>query len=322
MKCLTRCLAFLALVLASALASASAANFPSQPVQIVVGYPPGSTMDNLARMLAVGLNKVTGGSFIVTNKAGAAGTIGAEAVAHAKPDGYTLFISGSSTHSANPSMMKSLRYDPVKDFAPVAHIASVAYALVVNANSPARNLADLSRESQKTAGGLSFGYGSQLGQVSAATISKMANIKVIGVPYKGQPLALNDLISGQIHFLVADIPVVLPHIKSGRLRAVAVLTKDRSPLLPEVATLPEQGLQGYDLEGWIGLSAPAGTPPEVVKVLADATAKVLEDPPLRAQLSGMGMDYQPGSPTKFGKLVQDQVRIWAQKVTDAGIQPE
>jgi len=300
---------------------AVAAEYPSQPVRIVVAYPAGSTMDNLARMLATDLGVRMGGTFIIDNKPGAAGQIGAEAVAKAKPDGYTLFISGSSTHSANPAMFSQLRYDPVKDFAPVIHIASLTYALVVNADSPIHTVKDLARQSQARPQGVSFGYGSQLGQVAGASISKMAGIKATAIPYKGQPLAVTDLIAGQVQFMIADIPVLLPHIKSGRLRPVAVLTKARSPLLPDVPTLTEQGLPGYDLDGWIGLSAPAGTPPDIVRTLADATAKVIENPAMRSKLSSMGMEYQPGTPATFARMVQEQLRVWAQKVRDAGIQP-
>jgi tripartite-type tricarboxylate transporter receptor subunit TctC len=300
--------------------AAFAANYPKQPVHIVVAYPAGSTMDNLARMLGSELQAKMGAPFIIDNKPGAAGQIGAEAVAKAKPDGYTLFISGSSTHSANPALFKHLRYDPVKDFAPVIHVASLSYVLVVNAESPAHSIKDLAKESQRP-GGVSFGYGSQLGQIAAASISKTAGIKATGIPYKGQPEAVRDLIGGETQFIVADVPVLLPMIKSGQLRPLAVLTKKRSPLLPQVPTLAEQGVPNYGLEGWIGLSAPAGTPPDVVNAVADATAKVIEKPAMRAKLSAMGMEYEPGTPATFGRMVQEQLRIWAQKVKDAGLQP-
>lgn len=322
MKKLRAVLLFLAVALGLSHGTASASAYPSEPVHIIVAYPAGSTMDNLARMLAADLQSRMGAPFIIDNKPGAAGQIGAEAAARAKPDGYTLFISGSSTHSANPALFKQLRYDPVKDFTPVIHIASVTYALVVNADSPARTVKELAAQSKSAPQGLSFGYGSQLARVAGATISRLAGVRATEVPYKGQPPAISDLLGGQIQFLIADIPVLLPQIKAGKLRPLAVLTPQRSPLLPEVPTLTEQGLQGYDLDGWIGLSAPANTPRTVVDALAKATAAVISNPSMHEHLSAMGMEYRPGTPERFGKMVQDQVRIWKEKVHDAGIPAE
>ena len=299
-----------------------AADFPASTIKIVVAYPAGSTMDVLARQLAADLQGVTGGNFIVDNRPGAAGTIGAELVAKAPPDGYTLFISGSSTHSANPALFKQLRYDPVKDYTHIVHIASLTYALAVSADRPVKSMADLVKSASAQPKGLSYAYGSQLAQIAGASISKMTGMQAFGVPYKGQPPAITDLIGGQVDFMIADIPVLLQLIKAGKLRAVAILNNMRSPLLPGVATLTEQGFPGYDLAGWIGLSAPANTPPNVVKILADASARVLSNPVLKNRLSEMGMEYQPNTPTEFKQLIADQVGIWAIKVKDAGIKPE
>ena len=299
-----------------------AAEYPVRPVQIVVAYPPGSTMDNLARMLAIELQGVTGINFLVTNRPGAAGQLGSEFVAKSLPDGYTRLISGSSSHSANPALFKTLRYDPVKGFTHIVHIASLGYALVVNAKSPVKNVYELAAYAKTKPQGLSYAYGSQLGQIAAASIAKMAGISAIGVPYKGQPPAMMDLIGGQVDFMIADVPVLVPQIKNGGLRAIAVLNKSPSPLIPMAATLSEQGYREYDLEGWIGLSGPANMSPAVVKTLADATAKVLTNPVFRAQLSGMGMEHEPGPPAKFAQLVDRQLGIWARNVYDAGIKPE
>jgi tripartite-type tricarboxylate transporter receptor subunit TctC len=299
-----------------------AADYPVRPVHIVVAYPPGSTMDVLARLLAADLQTIMGGTFIVENRPGAAGQIGAEFVARAPADGYTLFISGSSTHSANPALFKKLRYDPVRDFTPIVHIASLTYALVVNADTPVKSLSELAQYANTQPKGLAYAYGSQLGQIAGASISKLSGMKTIGVPYKGQPPALTDLIGGQVQFLVADIPVILPHIKSGKLRAIAVLNDLRSPLLPEVPTLAEQGYKGYDLVGWVGLSGPANTPPAVVNMLATASTKALSNPTLRNRLSNMGMEFSLNSPAQFGALVANQIGVWSKKARDAGIDAE
>jgi tripartite-type tricarboxylate transporter receptor subunit TctC len=312
----------LALLCGAPLAAIAANTFPERPVHIVVAYPAGSTMDTLARLIAAEMQSAINAVFIVDNKPGAAGQIGAEFVAKSVPDGYTLFISGSSTHSANPSLYKQLRYDPVKDYTPIVEIATVTYALVVNSNLPVNNIADLARYAKTRPKGVSYAYGSQLAQISSATVTRMAGFPAVAVPYKGQPPAMTDLLGGQVDFMIADVPFLLPQIQGGKMRALAVLNNARSPLLPAIPTLKEQGLVGYDLAGWIGLSGPAGVPADIVKTLSQASAKVLGEPAFRARLSSMGMEYEPNSPAEFGQLVADQVGVWSRKVKDAGIQPE
>lgn len=293
-----------------------------KPVRIIVGYPAGSTMDTLARMIAVEVQDRMKVAFIVENKPGANGTIGAEFVAHAPPDGTTLFIAGSSTHSANPALIRGLRYDPIRDFTPVIEIATLTYALVVNASQPAQTMADLVREAKSRPAGLTFAHGSQLGLIAASSISKIAGMQTTGVPYKGQPQVLTDLIGGHVDFTVADVPVLLPHIRSGKLRPLAVLNATRSPLLPDVPTLQEQGLTGYDLLGWVGLEGPAGMPPDITRALSKSFAEVLSVPAFRARLLAMGMEWRPNTPEEFGNTVSQQLNIWAQKVKDAGIKSE
>jgi len=299
-----------------------AEQYPARPVHIVVAYPAGSTMDVVARMLAGGLHGVTGGTFVVDNRPGAEGRIGAEFVAKAPPDGYTLFISGSSTHSANPALFKQLPYDPVKDFSPITEIASLTYALAVNADAPVKNLRDLAALAASRPKGLSYAYGSQLAQIAAATIAKLTGMNALGVPYKGQPPAMTDLIGGEVDFMIADVPVLVPQIRAGKLRALAVFNEARSPLLPDVPTLAEQGITGYDLLGWIGLSAPARTPQDIVETLYRAADEVLKAPAFQAKLTEMGMTYDPSSPDQFARLVVTQLSIWSKKAKDAGIAQE
>lgn len=297
-------------------------DYPSRPVRIIVAYPAGSTMDVLARMISNGLHDTIGGTFVVENRPGAAGQIGAEFVAKAAPDGYTLMISGSSTHSADPAVFKKLRYDPIKDFTPIVHLASLTYALVVASNVPVKSVPELVQYAQSRSEGLLYAYGSQLAQVSAAAIAKMIDIKATGVAYPGQPPAIQDLIAGQVQFMVGDVPVLMPQVTSRNIRAIAVLNDTRSPLLPDVPTLLEEGYPGYDLTGWMGLSAPANTPSPIVNILAQGSAKVLSAPQFRDRLAKLGMTYIPGTPATFQKLVADQLKVWSRRVQEAGIVPQ
>lgn len=306
---------------AAAVANAQTA-WPSKPVMIVVAYPPGSTMDILARMLAPELQAELGGTFIVDNKAGASGRIGAGHVAKAPADGYTLLISGNSTHSANPSLYKSLQYDPVKDFTQITRIATMPYAIVVGPKSTAKTLPEFSAQARANSGKLSYGFGSPAAQVAAVALGSIEHFSAVGVPYKGQPPAITDLIGGQIDFLLADLPVLVPHVRSGKLRALTVFSDKRSALLPDVPTMAEVGVSGYNLAAWIGLSGPAGLPADVVTKLSGALGKVLVQPRVTASLLQLGMEHQPNTPAQFNAFVGEQLAVWGKRVRDAGIQAE
>jgi tripartite-type tricarboxylate transporter receptor subunit TctC len=311
-----------AALLALAAGAAHAQAWPAKPVKIVVAYPAGSTMDILARMLSVELQSEMGGTFLVDNKPGVSGRIGAEFAARSPPDGYTLFISGNSTHSANPSLYKQLQYDPVKDFTQIIRISTMPYAIVVGPKMAAKTLAEFTAQARANSGKMSYAYGSPSAQIAAVAFSSIEGFQAVGVPYKGQPPAITDLIGGQIDFLMADLPVLVPHVKAGSLRALTVFSDKRSALLPDVPTMGEVGVTNYNLAAWIGLSGPAGMPAPVVNSLSGALSRILVRPKVTAQLLQLGMEHSPNTPDQFNAFVKEQLSVWGRRVHDAGIKPE
>ncbi|VCU68898.1 Tripartite tricarboxylate transporter family receptor [Pigmentiphaga humi] len=319
-----RTFSLLAAVGAASLALSAQATeaWPSRPVSIVVAYPPGSTMDILARLVAQNLQEELKASFLVENRPGASGRIGAEYVARAAKDGYTLFISGNSTHSANPSLFKKLGYDPVKDFTPIIRIATMPYALAVREKSNIKTLAEFVKQAQQSKGRFAYAYGSPSAQVASVAFAASEGFDALGVPYKGQPPALTDLIGGQVDFIMADLPVLVPYVHAGTLRVLTVFSDKRSPLLPQVPTMLEGGVKGYDLAAWIGVSGPAGLPPEITSKLSDALSRILVKPEVTARLQTLGMQHSPNTPNQFAKYVDEQLLSWGQRVREAGIPAE
>jgi len=294
----------------------------SGTTKIVVAYSAGTTMDVSARILAQGLQAELGGVFIVENRPGAAGRIGAEYVAKAKPDGQTLFISGNSTHSANPSLFKQLNYDPIKDFTAIARIATFPYILVTNSNKSAKTFRDFIKYARDSAGKLNYGYGSPAARVATTTLARTERFDAVGVPYPGQPQAITDLISGQIDFLITDLSVSVPHIKGGTLTALALLADARSKSLPDVPTVQESGSPRFSLTAWMGVSGPAGIPPGTTARLSVAVNKILAQPHVQEQLQKLGMDLAPNTPSEFQGFVTSQLAVWTENVRAAGIQPD
>ena len=297
-------------------------SYPRTPVKIVVAYPAGSTMDVCARLIAQGLQAEIGGSFVVENKPGASGRIGAEYAAKAAPDGHTLFISGNSTHSANPSLFKDLKYDPVKDFTQITRVATMPYALVVGSKMPVKSFADFAAQGKASAGKLNYGFGSPASRVATTTLLRIQQFYAVGVPYPGQPPAITDLLGGRTEFLIADLAVLVPHVEGGGLRALTVLADRRSQILPQVPTMKEVGLSDYRLEAWLGVSGPAGISPEIVNRLSIALNKILARSDVNASLLKLGMEYSSNSPKDFESFVKDQLAVWTRNVREAGIQPE
>jgi tripartite-type tricarboxylate transporter receptor subunit TctC len=290
--------------------------------KIVVAYSSGTTMDVSARILANALQGELGGVFIVENKPGGAGRIGAEYVARSKPDGLTLFISGNSTHSANPSLYKQLNYDPVKDFTAIARIATFPYILVTSPNKPFKTYRDFIKSAQNSSGKLNYGYGSPAARVATMTLARTERFDAVGVPYQGQPPAITDLLSGQIDFLITDLAVAVPHIKGGSLVALALLADTRSKSIPDVPTVQESGSPRFSLTAWMGVSGPAGMPPEITARLSTAINKILTEPHLQEQLEKLGMQVSPTDPSQFQNFVRSQLAVWTENVRAAGIQPE
>ena len=299
--------------------TAVAQGYPNRAVRIIVPFPPGSGPDLIARIVGQQLQEDLRQNFIIDNKAGAQGSIGATEAAKAAPDGYTLFVPTNTTHAANPSLFKSLAYDPVRDFAPIARLCSSALMLVVKPEFPAANLKEFIAYAKTHE--LTSGYGSSASQVSNAMLKSFAGAKIIDVPYKGLPQAVTDLMGGQVQLVFADYAAAFSQIKAGRLKGLGITSKERSSLAPDMPAIAET-LPGFDLSTWYGLLAPAGTPRAVVIRLQDAALRAIDKPDVKARFAAVNLDPAPMSAEVFGEFIKSEVVRWARLIKEAGIQPE
>lgn len=305
-------------------ASAQApAAWPQRPVKIIIGFGPGSGTDILARLIAEELRVALGQPFIVDNRPGASAQIAASAVARAEPDGYTLFLTSNTSHSVNPHVFKKLPYDPVADFTPIGGVAYFPFILAVNAQLPVRTAREFVSYARSHRGNFNYAYGTPTVQIPAEALNRLLDLKAIGVPYKSSPAALNDVVGGQVQFLVVDLASARPLLSAGRLRALAVTTSKRTGLAPELPTIEETlGLKDFDLAAWTGLFGPAHLPREIVDKLSAALLAALARPEVRERLLNSGAEPTPSDPATFTALVKRQLELWGGKVKDAGIQPE
>jgi tripartite-type tricarboxylate transporter receptor subunit TctC len=311
--------ALLAATLLASGAAAFAQGWPGRPVRVVVPLSPGGFADVPARIVAPRLSTALGQQVFVENKPGAGGTIGADFVAKSKPDGYTLLWTGTP-HVISAWLYKNLPYDTLKDFAPVALVASGPYVLVVNPQLAVSTVPDLIAAAKAQPGKIDFassGNGSAQHLV-AALFNSMAGINLNHVPYKGSGPAMQDLVSGQVKVSFAGIPNVLTHVRNGRLRALAVTTPQRSPDLPEVPTVAEAGVPGYEATLWLNISAPAGTPPEIVQRLYAETAKILQDPEVVQGFRAAGLEASLLDPQALGAFMRVEHDKWGKVVRETG----
>ena len=309
------------LALASAPAAAQAATYPSKPIRIVVPYPPGGFNDTLARTVGARLQTVWGQPVTVDNKPGGGTVIGTDAVAKSAPDGYTLFIMPFA-FAVNPSIFKKLPYDPVKDFAPITLAATTPNLLVVGPAVKAGSVAELI--TQAKGGGLNYastGVGSS-NHLSMEKFKQMAGVDITHVPYKGSAPAVTDLLGGQVGVMFDNIPNVIQHVKSGKLRALAVTSPKRSPHVPDLPTVAEAGVPGYEVSVWFGIAAPGGTPAPIVDKLHDEIVRTLNLPEVREKFSAQGVDVVGSTPAQFAAHLKEQSTLWAKVVKDAGVTPE
>lgn len=315
---------FVILAFAAAV-SASPANaadtYPSKVVRLIIPFAAGSATDSAGRLVAQELSQRLGQSVIVENRAGANGQIAAGYVAQSAPDGYTLFMTTNSTHSANPHLYKSLPYDPIKDFEPIARLGTLPFVLVVNPELPVKTTAELVAYAKANAGKLSYATASTASLVSAETINHLAGTGMVGVPYKASPQAILDLVAGRVQVMVADFPIAIPQVRAGKLRALGVTTAKRSALLPDVPPIAD-AIKGFELISWNGLFAPAGTPKEVVARVARETLGILASSEIKGKLATIGFEVDPQGPEAFGRYVVEQIAYWGKLVHNAGIQPE
>ncbi len=315
-----------ALIAASFAAYASSAfsqAYPNKPVRIVVPFAAGSATDIVARLLADELRGAFDQSFIVDDKPGASARIGAEAVAKAAPDGYTLLVTTNTSHSANPHLFKKLSYDPVKDFAPIGGIMNIPVIVVVNPKLPVNSLKELIDHAKARPGKVSYGYGNSIGQVTGAAFARAADLDVIATPYKSSPQAMTDLMGEQIVYAVTDMAAGQALVNTGKLKALAVSTDRRSSLMPDLPTMAETpALAGFQLVAWVAMFAPAGTPAEIVNRLNVEMNKALAKPEVKARIASFSAEVTPSSPEQLGVFVKDQLASWGKRIKDAGIEAE
>lgn len=312
--------ALFALALLAGLAGTAQA-FPERTVRIVVPFPPGGSNDVIARLLAQKLSALWKSSVIVENVSGGGGNVGADSVARAAPDGYTLLLAAPGPLVVNPSLYQKLAFDPSKDFAPVALIASVPIVLAVNPSVKANTVAELIALAKAEPGKLNFGSSGNgsTNHLSGELLKTVAKIDIVHIPYRGAAPAMNDLIGGQIPMMFDNMPAVRPQVEGGKIRALAVASKTRSKALPNVPTMIEAGVPGFEAAAWFGLVAPAKTPPDVLKTLVDATAKVLTDPDLAAKFDQLGAETGTVTGEAFGAFLSAEADKWGKVVKAAGI---
>ena len=298
---------------------APAQDYPRKPIRMIIPYPPGGPTDILGRIVAQNLTEKLGQQVVVENKPGASGMIGADLVAKAPPDGYTL-LANASIHVINPSLYKNPTYDAIKDFTPVSLIADVPLVLVVAPELPVKSVKDLIALAKSSSGKLNFASsGNAAAPHLAGEAFKIATgVDMQHVPYKGSGPALTDLMGGQVQLMFDSLPSSISHVKSGKLRAIAVTTAKRASALPNVPTIAESGVPGFDISTWYGIWAPAGTPKEIVNRLSGEIAKIVKIPDVRERLAGLGAEPVGNSPDEFAAYCRSELAKWAKIVKASG----
>lgn len=300
------------------------ATYPDRPIRLVVPFPPGGAVDFFARAVQAPLNEVLGQSIVIDNKAGASGMLGAGIVAKSPPDGYTLMLGNIASLAINVGIYPKMSYDPRKDFTPILRTVDVNYVLVVHASVPVRTVAELLAYAKANPGKLSYGSSGSgsLPHLGIEMIRAQSGVDMVHIPYKGGGLMVTDVLAGSIQVALGDQANLMPHVASGRLRALAVATTKRSANAPGLATISEAGLPGFEATAWQGLVGPAGMPGDVVKRLNEAFSKVMASPAVREKLLGAGLEPIGGSPDQFGRFINDEIDKWSKIAKDVGAKPE
>jgi tripartite-type tricarboxylate transporter receptor subunit TctC len=313
------------LVLAAAwlfFAAAAYAQFPNKPIRVVVPFPAGSATDTITRILGQSVSAALGQPLLVDNKAGADGAIAAAEVARAAPDGYTLLMATNSPMSAVPAMKKIPPYDPVADFTPISDIGRYTFFIVVHPSVPAKTIPEFIQYARANPGKINYATGNTTGIVSTAYFSSLAKIQMVHVPYKGEPQAMTDLISGRVQLMFASSSTSVPQVKDGKLRALVTTLARRSHLLPEVPTIAEAGMPEFSVTSWAGLFGPAKMPKEVLDRLNREFVAAMGRPEVQAAMEKQAFVLSPSSPEKLGAFVKEQIESYRNILRAAGVQPE
>ena len=314
----------LAAVLTGVLAAplVAVAQFPGKPIRVVVPFPAGSATDTVTRILANSVSQSVGQPLVVENKAGADGAIAASEVARSPADGYTLLMATNSPMSAVPAMKKNPPYDPVADFTPITDVGRYTFFIVVHPSVPARTLAELIDYARANPGKLNYATGNTTGIVSSAFFSSQAKIKMVHVPYKGEPQAITDLVAGRVQFMFCSSSTSIPHIREGKLRAVVTTLPTRSTLLPDVPSIAEAGMPQFSITSWAGLFGPAKLPREVVERLNREFGAAMARSDVQAAMERQAFALTPSSPEQLAGFVKEQLESYRRTLEAAGVQPE
>ena len=302
--------------------TAMAQAYPAKAITFVVPFAAGSATDQLARAIGQSITNDTKQPVVIDNKAGASGMIAAQAVAKAPADGYTLLITTNTTHAANEHLYKKLSYDPVKDFAPISGLGKGGQVMVVNAASPYKNVGDVVAAAKKAPGKLSFGSGSSSSRMAGEMLKQLAGVDILHVPYKSNPLAITDLLGGQIDLMITDTSTGVPQVKAGKLRALGYSTQKRSSQLPDVPTIDEAGVKGYDMGYWFAAYAPAGTPPAVVARLNELMGAATKSAAAKSFFDTAGSEAWTTTPDELAKFQAAETVKWGKVIKAAGIEAE
>ena len=303
-------------------AAAQSDTYPNKPITFIVPFGAGSTTGIISRIVAQHLGTALGQTIGVVDKPGANGAIAATYVSRAAPDGYTVFMSTNSPHSAAPSLNKSVPYDPVKDFMPVTRIGSFTLILALNPEIPAKSIPELIAYAKANPGKLTFASGNTSGVVAGETFKSWAGINLVHVPYRSSPPAVQDVIGGRVSMMFTDLAAGLPSVQAGKLRALAVSRLQRSTLVPDLPTLDEAGVKGFNMDSWMAMFVPANTPPAIVAKLNTETRKIVDNPEIKARIAALGFETFGSTPNELGEFVKVQLVEWTKMIKDAGIQPE
>jgi tripartite-type tricarboxylate transporter receptor subunit TctC len=317
-------LAFILVTAAAVLFSAAlyADDYPSRPITFVAVFGPGSASDTICRIIADKLGPALGQPIIVEDRPGADGALAALYVHHQPADGYTLLMGTNSPLSADPFIHKDLNYDPIKDFVPITRVGSFTLMLVINPKLPIHSIKELVDYARANPGQLSFASGNTAGIVGGYTLAKWAEISMLHVPYKTTGPALSDIIAGRVSMMFADFTTAMPHVAAGTVRPLAISRIHRSALYPDLPTMDEAGIKGFDLDAWAGLVVPTGTPPAVVTKLNGALRQVIDNPEVQARFKNVGFEGFSSTPEELGAFMKVQLGKWEKMVKDAGIKPD